>query len=112
MAEIVCFIESRAESETPLEMTELSSGSIRLSMLAMTEKPRSSEDLRVETKSSETPPPRQLTVAAEEEAGAPRRGATDKRRRGRSGSGGGGCCFVERSARRRRTKEARAEVAM
>lgn len=63
---MVCFIESLAESDTPLEMTEVSSGSIRLSMLAITENSRLNPDFLVETKSSETPPPstpeiRQLT---------------------------------------------------
>lgn len=66
IVEMVCFMESLAESETPLEITELSKGSIRRSMFAITENPRSRPDFRVETKSSETPPPstpdiRQLT---------------------------------------------------
>lgn len=71
MVEMVCFMESLAESETPLEITELSKGSIRRSMFAITENPRSRPDFRVETKSSETPPPstpdiRQLTADAGE----------------------------------------------
>lgn len=53
MVEIVCFMESLAASETPFEMTELSRGSMRRSMLAMTVKPRSKVDFRVETTSSE-----------------------------------------------------------
>lgn len=62
-------MESLAESETPLEITEVSNGSIFFNMLAMTENSRSNEtDLRVDTNSSETPPPstpdiRQLTIA-------------------------------------------------
>lgn len=72
MVEMVCFMESLAASEMPLEITEVSNGSIRLSMLAITENPRSKPDFRVETKSSETPPPstpdiRQLKMGAEEE---------------------------------------------
>ena len=79
MVEMVCFIESLAESETPLEITELSRGSIRLSILAITVNPRSKVDFRVETNSSETPPPstpdiKQLT--------------TEKRRRLRDREGG------------------------
>lgn len=57
MVEIVCFIESFADSETPLEITEVSRGSILFSIFAMTENPLSRVDLRVETNSSETPPP-------------------------------------------------------
>lgn len=64
--EMVCFMESLAESETPLEMTELSRGSTLFSMLAITENPRSKDDLRVETNSSETPPLRQQLTEAEE----------------------------------------------
>lgn len=68
IVDIVCFMESLAESETPLDMREVSRGSICLSMVATTEnslwkKPA----FLVETKSSETPPPstpetRQLTT--------------------------------------------------
>lgn len=66
---MVCFIESFAASETPWEMTDTSRGSIRLSMLAITENSRLNPDFLVDTKSSETPPPstpenRQLTTAA------------------------------------------------
>ena len=57
IVEMVCFIESLAESETPLEITELSRGSIFFNMLAITENPRSNVDFLVETMSSETPPP-------------------------------------------------------
>ena len=66
--EMVCFMESLAESETALDTTEVSKGSIFFNMLAMTENPRSSFEFRVEMmKSSETPPPstpeiRQLTA--------------------------------------------------
>lgn len=67
---MVCFIESLAESDTPLDMAEASSGSILLSMLAITENSRLNPDFLVETKSSETPPPstpeiRQLTADEE-----------------------------------------------
>lgn len=50
-------MESLAESETPFEMTELSSGSILFNILAMTENSRPKPDFLVETNSSETPPP-------------------------------------------------------
>lgn len=73
--EMVCFMESLADSEIPLEITELSSGSILLSIFAITRNPRSKFDFRVETKSSlETPPPllRQLTVAEYEAERRPR----------------------------------------
>lgn len=72
---MVCFMESLADSEIPLEITELSSGSILLSIFAITRNPRSKFDFRVETKSSlETPPPllRQLTVAEYEAERRPR----------------------------------------
>jgi hypothetical protein len=69
---MVCFMESLAESETALDITEVSKGSIRFSMFAMTENPRSSPEFRVDetTKSSETPPPstpeiKQLTVVGD-----------------------------------------------
>lgn len=52
IVEIVCFIESLAAVETPIEITELSRGLIRRSMLAMTVKPLSKLELRVETTSS------------------------------------------------------------
>ena len=70
IAEMVCFIESLVESETPLEMTKTSSGSIHLSILAIMENLRLNPDFLVETKSSETPPPatpeiRQLTADEE-----------------------------------------------
>ena len=51
MVEMVCFMESLAAGDTPLEMAELSRGSMRRSMAAITVKPRSK--LRVETASSE-----------------------------------------------------------
>lgn len=68
---MVCLMESLAESETPLEITDVSRGSIRLSMFAMTVNPRSKVDFLVETKSSDTPPPstpetRQVTTDADE----------------------------------------------
>lgn len=111
--EIVCFIESLAESETPLEMTEVSRGSIRLSMLAITKKPRSKLDFRVDTKSSETPPPllRQLTVtaAADETEG----GGRAKRLWRENGvvEGDEVRCFNDKSVMRERVK-ARAAAAM
>lgn len=52
IVEIVCFIESLEASETPLEITELSRGLIRRSILDITVKPRLNVDLRVETTSS------------------------------------------------------------
>lgn len=72
IVEMVCFIESLAKSETPLEITVVSRGSIRLSMLAITENSLSKPVFCVETKSSETPPPstpetRQLTTVEVEE---------------------------------------------
>lgn len=122
IVEIVSFIESLAESETPLEITDVSRGSIRLSMLAITEKPRSKLDLRVETNSSETPPPstpeiRQQTVAGDF---AKRCRCEEGRRRyreidGSEGGGGGGWGgwrgLRDRSVKRERTK-ARAVAAM
>lgn len=75
MVEMVCFIESLAESETPFEITDVSRGSMFLSILAITEKPRSRLAFWVETNSSETPPPlRQHTATAED--GRDRRLAT------------------------------------
>lgn len=108
---MVCFIESLAESETPLEITELSSGSIRFSMFAITLNPRSMLDFRVDTNSSETPPPllRQLTVAE----------TAEERRKMKlcreNGVGVGVVCsaegFGDRSVTRERMK-ARAAAAM
>ncbi|KAF4390691.1 hypothetical protein G4B88_015581 [Cannabis sativa] len=92
-------MESLAESETPLEITEVSRGSIRLSILAITEKPRSKVDLRVETNSSETPPPstpemREQTLTTGDDDLAKRRRCKEGRKRCRekeeSGDGGGG----------------------
>lgn len=104
---MVCFMESLAESETPLEMREASSGSIRFSILAMTENSRLNPDFLVETKSSETPPPstpeiRQLTTkeAEAEVHENPLRlavkmaGSNGRMRRwweNGGGGGGGGC---------------------
>ncbi|KAJ4826446.1 hypothetical protein Tsubulata_013638 [Turnera subulata] len=69
IVEMVCFMESLAESDTPWDITELSSGSIRFSMFAITENSQSS--FRVETESFPPPLLRQRTVrflAAEEES--------------------------------------------
>lgn len=96
MVEMVCFIESLAQSETPLEITDVSRGSIRLSILAITKKPRSKSDLLVETNSSETPPPstpemRQLTVAADlAKRRRCREGRRGRARRWRESGAGGG----------------------
>lgn len=118
---MVCFIESLAESETPLEMTELSRGSIRFSILAITENPRSKPDLRVDTNSSETPPPstpemRHRIEAAEQakrRRWARNEGSNGRARRWREIGGGGGCWrgLKDRSVMRERVK-ARAAAAM
>ena len=109
MVEMVCFMESLAESETPLEMTELSRGSIRRSMLAMTVKPRSKVDLRVETRSSEekkpsTPPETRQRVVR-------RRRRRNMGGEGSVGFGGWRGLWSERSVRRER-KKGRDETAM
>lgn len=96
----------------------MSRGSIRFSMLAMTEKPRSNPDFRVETNSSETPPPstpdmRHLTAGDELVAKRRRRkeGSRGRTRRWREIGGGGWQGLRERSVRRDRMK-ARAVAAM
>lgn len=50
-------MESLAESETPLEIIELSNGSILFNIFAMTENSRPKSDFLVNTNSSGTPPP-------------------------------------------------------
>lgn len=116
IVEMVCFMESLAGSEIPLEITEVSKGSIRLSIFAITENPRSKPDCRVETKSSETPPPstpdiRQLTRKAEE---ARRRFLDGRRCREKREEGGelGSRGLSERSVKRERTRARAAEAAM
>lgn len=95
IAEMVRFIESLAAADTPLEMTEESSGSMRLSMLEITENSRSKPDFRVETNSSATPPPstpeiRQLkTVGEAERFLVVVAGSNGRRRRWRERKGGG-----------------------
>lgn len=79
IVEIVCFIESLAESETPLEITELSRGWIRRSMLAITVKPLSKVEFCVETTSSPS--------TWQEEV---RRKGRRRRRKVKSGCGCGG----------------------
>lgn len=118
MVEMVCFMESFAGSETPLEITEVSRGSIRFNMFAITENPRSKPDLCVETKSSETPPPstpeiRQLTVKACETGR--RFLAASRWREKREGEGGGWEGWrglTDRSENRERMKARAAEAAM
>lgn len=123
IVEIVCFMESFAESETPLEITTVSRGSIRLSILAITENPRSKLDLRVETNSSETPPPSTPEIRQETLAGDLAKRCLCKEGVKRwcrensagGGAGGGGCGgwrgLRDRSVKRERTK-ARAVAAM
>lgn len=107
--DIVSFIESLAESDKLLETTEVSSGWIRFTRFAITAKPRSSFDRRVDTyeSSEETPPPLRQLITAEDTA----RWFGNRWR----GDDGGGWWrmrfFRERSVTRESMKKARADVA-
>lgn len=104
--EIVSFIESLAESDKLLEITDVSSGWIRFTRFAITAKPRSSFDRRVDTyeSSEETPPPLRQLMTAEDTA---RLG----NRRGDDGGGWWRMSFFRERSVTRESMKARADVA-
>lgn len=104
--EIVSFIESLAESDKLLEITDVSSGWIRFTRFAITAKPRSSFDRRVDTyeSSEETPPPLRQLMTAEDTA---RLG----NRRGDDGGGWWRMSFFRERSVTRGSMKARADVA-